>query len=67
MRPVETIFINEFFDNINDFLIYCSSIPFQEALDYVANNDLRMKIECTFIQHYLNNYAPQYKKFLAKL
>ncbi|XP_037912619.1 protein NATD1 isoform X1 [Hermetia illucens] len=39
----------------------------KEALDYVANNDLRMKIECTFIQHYLNNYAPQYKKFLAKL
>ncbi|XP_026477440.1 protein NATD1 [Ctenocephalides felis] len=36
----------------------------QAALDYVANQDKKMIMTCTYFSHYVDTKAPEYKKFL---
>lgn len=35
---------------------------FKGVFKYVAENDLKMKVHCDFLQHYLEKYGPEYKK-----
>ncbi|XP_059610371.1 protein NATD1 [Phlebotomus argentipes] len=37
----------------------------QGAFKYVAEKNLKMKVHCDFLQHYLEKYGSEYKKYVA--
>ncbi|XP_036336002.1 protein NATD1 [Rhagoletis pomonella] len=38
----------------------------KEALEYAAKNDLNLKVDCEFVQHYINKYEPKYIKLMSE-
>lgn len=37
----------------------------QSVLKYIEDNQLKMRIKCSFVKRYVENEAPQYMKFLT--
>lgn len=47
-----------------DLMPILSCFPsFQVAFEYVAAEDLKMKVHCDFLLHYLDKYGAEFKKF----
>lgn len=48
---------------LRDQRIKYLTFVFQVAFDHIAASNLKMKVHCHFLQHYLDKYEPGFKKY----